>query len=141
MNCGTNGLGVQYIHEVDVKEAVMKTIARLLLAVLLVIMATAMPASARGGHHYRGGGHVGIGLYMGPTWDPWWWGPPYYPYYPYYQTPPVIIRQEPEIYVQPNPQAEQPRYWYYCEEPKGYYPAVKKCPKGWMKVVPPEGEE
>lgn len=117
----------------------MRTIARLLLAAMLVILATSFSANAsRGGHIRHGGGHVGIGLYLGPAWDPWWWGPPYYPYYPYYQQPPVIIRQEPEIYVQPTPQVQQPRYWYYCEEPKGYYPYVKKCPKGWMKVVPPE---
>lgn len=125
----------------------MKKMACVLLAVLFVLIAVMLPADAAHGRHVRhGGGHVGIGLYLGPAWDPWPWGPPYYPYYyPYYQPPRVIIREEPEIYVQPAPQPEQPRYWYYCEEPKGYYPNVKKCPKGWMKVVPPaqtpEGEE
>lgn len=123
----------------------MKAIARLLLTIMLVILAVSLPVNEAQGRHARhGGGHVGIGLYLGPTWDPWWWGPPYYPYYPYYQQPPVIIRQEPEIYIQPNPPTEQPRYLYYCQEPKGYYPDVKKCPNGWMKVVPPgipAGEE
>jgi hypothetical protein len=38
------------------------------------------------------------------------------------------------VYVQP----EQPQqnYWYYCQEPQGYYPYVKQCPGGWMKVLP-----
>lgn len=26
-------------------------------------------------------------------------------------------------------------YWYYCKNPSGYYPYVKQCPSGWMKVV------
>jgi hypothetical protein len=38
--------------------------------------------------------------------------------------------------VQPAPQPEEPNYWYYCHNPEGYYPYVKKCPSGWMKVVP-----
>jgi hypothetical protein len=113
------------------------------LALLVVLMLSALPAEARGGHGGHGGGHVGFGLFVGPGWwGPGWWGP--YPYYPYYP-PPVIVQQPPEIYVQPAPQAEEPRYWFYCKEPQGYYPDVNKCPKGWMKVVPPaelpEGEE
>jgi hypothetical protein len=27
-------------------------------------------------------------------------------------------------------------YWYYCENPAGYYPYVQSCSKGWMQVVP-----
>jgi hypothetical protein len=42
------------------------------------------------------------------------------------------------MYVQPAPAAEAPRYWDYCKKPQGYYPTVKRCPDGWMKVVPPE---
>jgi len=67
-----------------------------------------------------------------------------HPYYPYYPPSSVIIQQPPEIYVQPAP-SEGPAYWYYCKDPQGYYPTVKRCPKGWMRVVPPEnpsgGEE
>jgi len=47
-----------------------------------------------------------------------------------------MIEQQPEMYVQPAPQAEQPTYWYYCKDLQGYFPYVKQCPGGWMKVVP-----
>jgi hypothetical protein len=47
-----------------------------------------------------------------------------------------VIEHQPEIDMQPAPQAEQPVYWYYCKDPQGYYPYVKQCPGGWMKVVP-----
>jgi hypothetical protein len=36
---------------------------------------------------------------------------------------------------QAAPQTEQ-CYWYYCQNPQGYYPDVNNCPGGWMKVVP-----
>jgi hypothetical protein len=121
--------------------------------------------SGRGGsygggwsHGYRGGygggwghGHGGWdhdsrfygGVWLGPGWwDPWWWGAPYYPYYPYsyYSSPPTVIQQQPPTYIQPAPQQEeQTYYWYFCRKPEGYYPYVKRCPGGWLKVVPPSG--
>jgi len=66
---------------------------------------------------------IGSGFWWGP---PWWWGPSYPDYYP---APPVDIQQEPP--------AEQPSYWYYCQNPPGYYPYVRECAGGWMTVVPP----
>jgi hypothetical protein len=45
----------------------------------------------------------------------------------------VVVQQEPPVYVQPE---EEPYYWYYCQDPQGYYPYVRSCPGGWMKVVP-----
>ncbi len=100
-----------------------------------------------GGWHgggWHGHGHSSFGVFIGPG----WWGYPYpyyYPYYPYYSypypyyyTPPTIPQQQYE-YVEP----EAPSYWYFCQNPKGYYPYVKQCPKGWLKVVPkpvPKGE-
>ena len=36
------------------------------------------------------------------------------------------------VYIEP----EQPFYWYYCQDPQGYYPYVESCPSGWMRVVP-----
>ncbi len=78
------------------------------------------------------------GIWIGPGWGPWWWGPPAplypYPYYP--PEPPVVIQQPPVIYQQPQQPPEQPYYWYYCPDPAGYYPYIKKCPKGWIKVIP-----
>jgi hypothetical protein len=91
------------------------------------------------GHGYYGGyGHGGYyrggwrgGIYLGaPIIGGWPWYP--YGYYPY-SSPPVVVQQNP-IYVEP--QQEETYYWYYCQSPKGYYPYVKSCPSGWMKVVP-----
>ncbi|HWU36839.1 MAG TPA: hypothetical protein VN203_04270, partial [Candidatus Acidoferrum sp.] len=75
-------------------------------------------------------------------------GYPYYPYpsypypdypYPYYGGPPAVVQQQPPVYIQQEPQAQtqQPTYWYYCQNPQGYYPHVQQCPGGWMTVVPP----
>jgi hypothetical protein len=50
-------------------------------------------------------------------------------------TPQVVAPQQPEVYDQPAP-PEEPNYWYFCQDPQGYYPYVKKCPKGWTKVIP-----
>lgn len=142
----------------------MKGFMRILVALIVAVLTVnSLPAYADrgggrggGGHFERGGGnfgheggHWGGGFYFGPGWwGPGWGGYPYDPYYypyPYYASPPVVVQEPPEIYVQPAPQAVTPTYWYFCPDPQGYYPYVKKCPKGWMKVVPPEngpeGEE
>jgi hypothetical protein len=109
-------------------------------------------AAPHGGHvgggfrGHGGGGHFRGGLWIG---GPWWWDPffypyyPYYPSYPYYSQPPVVIQQLPQEYVMPEQQREESSYWYYCRNPKGYYPYIKRCPEGWLKVVPtpPAGEE
>ena len=94
-----------------------------------------------GGGWYGDGwyhGHGGVDVWVGPGWG--WWGYPYYPYpyYPYY--PDYSPPQEQYEYVEP----EEPAYWYFCQDPKGYYPYVKRCPKGWLKVIPtpaPKDEE
>lgn len=120
----------------------MKLIVRYVVVALVVLLMSSwnvITAEARGGH----GGHgprVGIGLWVGPGWwGPSYYSPYYYPYYPYYYPPdpPIVIQQQPDVYVQPAPQYDQPVYWYYCKDPQGYYPYVKQCPSGWMKVVPP----
>ncbi len=89
----------------------------------------------RGGWGWHGGWHHG---FWGPR---FFWGPsivigsPWYPYGYYgYSAPPVVIEQQPQTYVQP--QSPQENYWYYCQNPQGYYPYVQNCPGGWMKVVP-----
>jgi hypothetical protein len=137
----------------------MKKAIYLVLVVLVFLFVSAMPGYAvdggasRGGsgayggvgHHgggdwhggdgHHGGGDWRGGIWIGPGWGgwgPWWWGPPYYPYYPYYPETPAVIQQQPPVYIQPEEQ-----YWYFCQEPEGYYPYIKKCPGGWLKVIPP----
>jgi hypothetical protein len=104
----------------------MKKSLVVILATVVLLLGYSLPGEAR----FRGGVWI----------DPWgpWWGAPYgYGYgYPYYSAPPVIIQQQPQEYVQqPAAQPEQ-QYWYYCSDAKTYYPYVKKCPGGWMRVVP-----
>jgi len=103
-----------------------------LLVALVLLVAGVQPALA-----WRHGVFVGVG----PLWYPWhpWYAYPYpYPYPYAYPAPPVVIeRPEPQVYVQSQPaQPPAQNYWYYCEDPKGYYPYVSQCPRGWMQVVP-----
>ena len=79
----------------------MKKLIRIVLAMSVLLMAIGTPAYA------RGHGHVGVGVFVGPGWG---WPYPYYPY-PYYYEPPVIVEQEPDIYIYQAPQKEEP---YYC---------------------------
>jgi hypothetical protein len=83
------------------------------------------------GARYWGPGYWGPGL-----WSGYWWGWPYYGY-PYYASPSIVV-QQPPVYVEPNQTPQEPQYWYYCQNPQGYYPYIQQCPQGWMKVVPPD---
>lgn len=112
----------------------MKKILFIAMVAMAVLQVSQQAVLARGGHH----SHVGVDLWLGPG----FWGP--YPYYPYYVPPPVIVRPEPEVYVQPapvtpqstSPQQDDNNYWYYCPDSNSYYPYVQRCPSGWLKVVP-----
>jgi hypothetical protein len=136
----------------------MKKAVCLVLVVSVLLFAITIPGYARdgghfygGGHfrgdsHFRGGSHFRGSIWIGPgwgEWGPWWWGPPYYYpyYYPYYSEPPVVIQQQPPAYVEPSPQPEEQYYWYFCQDPEGYYPYIKKCHKRWLKVIPPAPPE
>ena len=69
---------------------------------------------------------------------------PYYGPYPYYSPPPP----PPSYYAPPPPQpqappapqatgAPPPQFWYYCDDPKGYYPQVQNCPTPWRQLSAP----
>ena len=117
---------VPLLQEVD-----MKSLARIIIAAMLVLLLGSITESdARGGHSGHGS-RGGVGVWLGPGWGWPYYFPSYYPYYPPEQR---IVIEQPEVYVQPA--EEQQRYWYYCTEQQGYYPYVKECPSGWMKVVP-----
>lgn len=140
----------------------MRTRARLALLSLvmmtLFVLVAAIPPSAangRGGGHggggHRGGGHHGSwqrsgwhrgwhGGYWGPRvfiGSPFWYPGPYAYPYPVYAPPlyaPPIV-QEPlplPAYVEPRSSA----YWYYCQDPPGYYPYVGTCAGEWQPVAP-----
>lgn len=109
----------------------------MILAFLLgLCMPQIVRAEWRGhGHGYgrHGGGGVDIII------DPLGW--PYYPP-PYYYPPPVYVAPSPQapVYIEQapaRPVAPPPQsYWYFCTNPQGYYPTIKECPGGWLKVVP-----
>src|SRR5262249_53197546 len=122
------------------KVAVLAALA--LLGLVAAGPARAWGAGPHGGWHggtrHRGprNGHwpfvVVPDFYVGgPYGGPYWWGAPYgygwygYPY-PYAYGPPVVVQSAPQVYVQPAAPAQQ--YWYYCQNPAGYYPSVGQCP-------------
>lgn len=113
----------------------MKKITVLLLVTALILSGP-IAGYARSFGGYRGGGHVVVHGGHGWGWWPWVVGgamvgatlaAPYY-----YPPLPVVVQTPPPVYIQP----EQQDYWYYCQDPQGYYPYIQSCPNGWMKVVP-----
>jgi hypothetical protein len=110
----------------------MKRFLQISVAVMAVIMACATAGQAE---RFHGGGWgwgpaLGIGLLGLGLWEAT---------YPHYVYPEPVIVQQPvtEVYVQPAPRrSAESGYWYYCQNPEGYYPYVRRCPNGWMKVVP-----
>ena len=75
----------------------------------------------------------------------WWWavGPSWYafdaPVYPYPAytasveiVPPPTILVEPPAPLPPGPAPTQ--FWYYCQDPAGYFPYVSSCNGGWQEV-------
>jgi hypothetical protein len=125
----------------------------IMLLFLLVASLCASPG-AYADRHYYGGGHPhggypgyyrgsGFGFYFGWPWYsrpyPYYAYPYYtYPYYPYYP-PAVTVPSSPPVYIERPPQSTQQfpsGYWYYCDNPEGYYPYVKECPQGWQQVNP-----
>ena len=90
--------------------------ATLFGAIALFGITIATPASARV--------FVGIGFGV-PFFAPWYYPPAFYvpPY-----VPPRVVYQQP-TYVAPQQQV-----WYYCGNPRGYYPYVGSCQEGWRTV-------
>ena len=96
-----------------------------------------------GGHsHYYGGYGSRFGLWLGASLNPWRWGSPsypgyYYDPYPYAYSYPYRYYAAPTVVVQPQPQPQSEElWWYYCQDPPGYYPYVAQCASGWRRVAP-----
>lgn len=89
-----------------------------------------------GGGCCWGAGAFAFGLGVGAlATAPLWYAPGYV----YAAPPPVVVSPPPEpVYQAPQTYMAPPRsYWYYCQDPQGYYPTVPQCPGGFMTVVPP----
>lgn len=115
----------------------MKQAIKVISVLTVAFLAAGASASALAWH--RGGGHVRFGFYVGaPFYGPWYYPAPYYYYPPAVvtvpSTPPVYIEQGAGSQAAPAPQSQA--YWYYCADSKAYYPYVKECPAGWMRVIP-----
>jgi len=62
--------------------------------------------------------------------------------YPYYYGPPAVVYAPPPVAYAPYPADPPPvtymsqpqQSWYYCDNPRGYYPNVGACPQGWRAV-------
>ncbi|MBA4372726.1 MAG: hypothetical protein C0402_07650 [Thermodesulfovibrio sp.] len=125
---------------------IMKNLSMAIGLAIIVLFAGVVTADARDYHRhgFRGG------VIVTPAWSPGWYPysyPYFYPYgygygypygYPYgygYREPSVVIERSPDTYIEQN-DTQQEYYWYYCDNPKGYYPYIKRCPDGWKRVLP-----
>lgn len=98
-----------------------------LIALTFALALAGGPAFAQP-HHRHGGHGLSLGLHFGV---PFAWYDPYY-----YSPPPVVVvPSAPPVYVERGDAPEQ-SWWYYCEQPRAYYPYVKTCPVGWQRVPP-----
>lgn len=86
---------------------------------------------------------IGVPLFAPPLFAPPLFAPWYYPpafYAPRYLPPPVVYAPPVAYQQQPTYVAPQKPVWYYCDNPRGYYPYVGSCQEGWRTVpaTPPE---
>ena len=117
---------------------------RAILLVIALVVASAGTGHAWRGGRFHGGFHRGFhhgfphahtrfffGVGIGPFW-PYAYAYPYRFAYAYpYAYPPVVVA--PPAYIPP---ATPGPYWWYCDNPAGYYPYVRSCPSGWRPVAP-----
>lgn len=129
------------------------TLPRLLVMTLIAAGATGVPpAQAQRHDHDFHGRDIGRftpqerRVWQGGRWEhgwhdnrfAWWWivdggwyfyPVPIYPYPTY--VPPAIIVQLPPPVPTGLPPAQ---FWYFCDNPAGYYPYVAACPGPWRAV-------
>ncbi len=107
--------------------------------------------------------HHELGLWRGGRWNNtcfggrcgWWWlsGGLWYfytqPIYPYpavvsgiqYADPAVVVPGPSVVTAPPMPAPTHieppPQFWYYCDNPQGYFPAVQTCDTQFRQVDKP----
>jgi hypothetical protein len=121
----------------------MKT-TKTILALTIALAGLTAASSAFAWH--RHGPRVSIGIGFGVPFAAYPFGYPYYhPYYPAYYPAPVVVQQQPTVYVEqqtaPQAQAQPSGYWYYCNDSRAYYPYVKECASAWQRVAPQPGTQ
>lgn len=109
------------------------------------MLVTSHFATAHGGRfdHFSFGINLGYPNFYGgySSYDPFFY-PPFYGAPPVVVpiAPPIIVPSTPPVYIQQQETLEtvqpQTHYWHYCTNPEGYYPYVKQCPDGWLRVDP-----
>jgi len=97
----------------------------LLLGSLIVAAGLVLQPSPSEARVFVGVG-VGVPLFVP---GPWYYPPAYYPPPPVVYAPPVYAPVVQPTYVAPPAQS-----WYYCDNPKGYYPSVSTCSSGWRQI-------
>ncbi|HXH12133.1 MAG TPA: hypothetical protein VNP04_20500 [Alphaproteobacteria bacterium] len=103
----------------------------LALALVILLIGSVVPSYAWHGYHgYKRRSVVIVPRIVVPI-APFWVPRVYPPVV--VAPPPVYIYPAPQVYVQPPPPQV---YWYYCDDPSGYYPYVQHCPGGWRQVPP-----
>lgn len=114
------------------------------ISALLLVLACGSGAAWADHWHGRGRAHIYGSVVIDPFWGPWYPPGPYY--YPPYYPPVVAAPSAPPVYVEQgggdaSPPASQQAYWYYCRTSNSYYPYVKDCPEGWLKVSPQPSDQ
>lgn len=106
---------------------------RTLLALFLAAAAVYSPSSDARGR---------FGFYVGGPMYPYYYDPFYRYYDPFFYAPPqtiITVPATPPTYIQQSPPVANQNpggYWYYCDNPEGYYPYVKECLNTWQQVEP-----
>lgn len=104
---------------------------------VLLALLLAIPWTSYAGHGHGSNTSVFISgsFSLGPpNGSPYGWSPSYYYGAPVYYDPPPVIVPQTAVYLQRG--QDQSDYWYYCDNPRGFYPYTQSCPGGWMKVIP-----
>jgi hypothetical protein len=72
---------------------------------------------------------VGFGFGVPVVPAPWYYAPP-----PVVYAPPPVVYAPPPVPVAPAYVSGPAQNWYYCDNPRGYYPYVATCSTSWRQV-------